>query len=515
MTSSPLTPEQRQAITSVLNRTSTYVCTRRLLAIVTRAVSMNAPLPAVRKWLINTLPSNDSMMELLEREDTWNAAVARATEFVALRRSDNSSDRVMEAAVRQMVAIALTPAFSSVARGGYAAGRNGFVVQETDARALSVVVAKRIVENIADRGIDTALISLELLRAQLGVTPRTARCAIEWGVENRFLLKKMRSKSGAYTYGLRALRPQQLDALREKQDVVESLLAEVAPSVEATGSDPSYPAADPAENRTVGGSDWIGFDELRMRRISKRISRLNAMRAESEEPMTNSFGGVLYGVWRPRGVAAGLNPELAAEVAADVLWSVDSIVWRRVFMGHSLHLLSWSEWAQMLADVMGEPPSSIGVKSSTIKKGRLALAFPGLIERLNDGVRFRDIVTQAEFTWEPQAILERRLAAWNAASTMIRERNQAFRNQAAVMQANLEAALSEAGSFPLNEPRRVQELESWLSNAATALQNSEPTGGWVHPAPTLLRHLILRRGYGSEQAKSMVERVLPTGELVR
>ena len=476
---------------------------------------MNTSLLAVRKWLMNMLPSNDSMMELLEREDTWNAAVARATEFVALRRSDNGSDRVMEAAVRQMVAVALTPAFSSVARGGYAAGRNGFVVQETDARALSVVVAKRIVENIADRGIDTALISLELLRAQLGVTPRTARFAIEWGIENRFLIRKMRSRSGAYTYALRALRPQQIDALREKQDVVETLLAEVAPSVEATGSDLSYPAADPAERRMVGGADWIGFDELRLRRISKRISRLNAMGRESEESLTNSFGGVLYGVWRPGGVAAGLNPELAAEVAADVLWSVDSIIWRRVFMGHSLHLLSWSEWAQLLADVMGEPPSSIGVKPSTVQKGRLSLAFPNLVERLNEGERFRDIVAQAEFSWEPQVIRERRLAAWNAASNMNRERNRAFRDHSAVVRAKLETALADAGSVPPNEPRRGQELESWLSNAASALQDSEPTGGWVHPAPTLLRHLLLRRGYGSEQAKSIVERLLTTGELVR
>lgn len=503
MSSTRFTEDHRISLTSVLSRTSGYTPTRRLLTITTRAVALKTPLVAVRKWLHNLLEDNDKMRVLVDQDAAWYAAVDCAREVVGQRASREGLERVLESSVRRMIALSLTPGFSSLSRGGGGAGNEKLVVKEIDARAVCVIVAKRVVQNIAERGIDTAIVSQALLHAQVGVSPIVVRNSLEWGDRNRFIIRKQRSRSGAHTYALRQLRPQQSDALIEKADVVESLLDIVAPDVKATGEEPTYPSADPNDLEGTG----IGMEELRLRRASKRISRMNAKSAMGEES-SNSFGGIQFGVWEPRGIAAGLNPIFAADVAADVIWSVDSIVWRRVFMGNSLGNLSWEEWGQFLADVMGEPPSSIGVKPTTVKKGRLLRAFPRLIERLNNGERWRDIILEAEMRREPQAILQERMDTWREKSATTKARNESFLTLNAHLEPVIDAVLMRAGAIPAMSADNDTK-DGWLGELKRVLEEQPPPPQVVEEVRTRLGRRIARRGYYKTQVAMILDYVLP------
>ena len=227
----------------------------------------------------------------------------------------------------------------------------------------------------------------------------------------------------------------------------------------------------------------------------------------------NPFGGVLYGAWQPRGVLAGLEPALAAEVAADALWSVDSIVWRRKIMGDSMHMISWEEWLQLLADAVGVNGEQLGVKPTTIKKGRLLKAFPGLIERLNSGERLRDLVREAELKWEPQAILQERMEQWRERSADARERNESFRTLRSHLEPVLDAVLAQAGSIPAFTADD-EAKNAWVGAIKTVLEEQPPPVQVVPTVRRLLARRMTRRGYGKHHIGMVLDYVLPMGDEV-
>jgi hypothetical protein len=509
MTSTTFTEKHRVDLSSILSRTSSYSPTRRLLAVTTRATALGVPLAAVRNWLKALLEETDQMRDLVARDGAWYAAVKRSREVVELRSSRKGTEKVLEASVRRMLATALTPAFSSLVRGGGGAGNGKLTVKESDARAVCVLVAKRIVENVLGRGMDTVIVSQSLLHAQVAVAPIYTRLSTEWGIENRYLIQKMRSRSGAFTYGLRELRPQQQDALVEKADVIECLLAELSPGTEITGTELRYSSADPADHEPGATGNSMGLDELRMHRLSRRISRLNAMK--DAEAGDNPFGDVLYGVWQPRGVLAGLEPALAAEVAADALWSVDSIVWRRTIMGDSMNSISWQEWLQLVADAVGVDGTTLGVKPTTAKKNRLLRAFPRLIERLNDGERFRDIVREAELKWEPQAILQERMAAWQQRSETAKKEKETFLTLSSHIEPVLDAVLARTGAIPASSAE-VGVKDAWAVALRETLMAEPPPAAMRESVRRLLGRRIARRGYRSAEVEMVLDYALPTEE---
>ncbi|VXB72559.1 hypothetical protein [Frigoribacterium sp. 9N] len=437
----------RQAIQTTLSRARKQHAFNRLLAGTVRGLALGMETRGVLGVLRTS--TDVEVAALSEDVGVWQLAVSRAGAMLALKGLENGNALLLERGARRLAVGVLSGA------GGerLAGAGGGKSVEVPTARAFAALVGKQVLTDVMERGMDTAVVSITKWEAEYASSFSTVAKSLDWGGQQGILMSRGRSASGAARYALG--KPKDDELVRRLVDVNEHLIGL------AGGCPRSEPAeqvwSDDLDDLLAEEDDRELLDDIAARRAKRvRAGELSGKRF-TESDLTSA--------WTPTGLMKGLDPTLAAKVTAEILWTVDSVLWRSGFTGEAKGL-TWGSWLTLLAGAAGLGAVELGAPAVNVRKpGRVLRHFPELVQRLNAGESFVEMVRGMETEWA-LAKREQRLEEWRAYSAVKSAERTAYTRRAELAASDAEFIIATVG-IGVPKPSADRELlDAWLMATA-------------------------------------------------
>lgn len=441
----------RQAIQTTLSRARKQHAFNRLLAGTVRGLALGMETRGVLEVLRTS--TDVEVAALSEDVGVWQLALSRAEAMLALKGLENGRALLLERGARRLAVGVLSGA------GGerLAGAGGGKSVEVPTARAFAALVGKQVLTDVVERGMDSAVVSVTKWEAEHASSFSTVAKSLAWGVQEGILKSRGRSASGAARYALG--KPKDDELARRLVDVTEHLIGLAGGSPSATPL--GQVGTDDIDDLLTEDDDREVFDEI----AARRAKRVRAGELSGTNFSTNDHAST----WAPTGLMKGLNPSVAARATAEILWSADSVVWRSGFTGEAKGL-TWGSWLTLLAGAAGLGAVELGAPAVNVRKpGRVLRHFPELVERLNAGESFIEMVRGMETEWA-LAKREQRLEEWRAYSAAKSAERVAFKERADLAAIDADFVLATVG-IGLPKPTADRELlNAWLIATAEVAQ---------------------------------------------
>lgn len=391
-----LTGEQVTALRRQLARVSggQSASTRLLAVLANESVvgDFDVDVVALRDYLLRTKHLADGLHELVASSVSWESLVAAARKHRA-----SMADDAKRRSVVVEKAAALLAGILGASAGGLGTGA-GKRTSDPTARLIWAVVGGRILTDLWTARRDATVISETRLSAELGMDRRRVAEAIAAGVESGVLAVVSRHRSGAKRCRIRPLAHGDfVDVLMRHGDAVNSIVEAI------TGERPSFLSLVSTGDLNIEGERW-------QRRMERKAAQAEAMAEHLA----------------PRGAMRALDADQAGRVAAELVLTGDSLVWRG--KGASAAL-----WLGMLKNALGFEAS----KHCTGTRVRELLGVD-VFERLNAGTSLNDVL-RGQLSWDGAVAAEARTAAWTARSVEVRANTTQWSSRKDVAEPQLTA----------------------------------------------------------------------------
>lgn len=478
----------RQAIQTTLSRARKQHAFNRLLAGTVRGLALGMETRSVLEVLRT---SADSEVAALSQDvGVWQLALSRAEAMLALKGLENGRALLLERGARRLAVGVLSGASGK----GLAGAGGGKSVEVPTARAIAALVGKQVLTDVVERGMDTAVVSITKWEAEHASSFSTVSKSLVWGEQEGILNSRGRSASGAARYALG--KPKDGELARRLVDATEHLIGLAGGSPLATAV--SQVETDDIDDLLTEEDDHELFEGI----AARRAKRVRA----GELSGRNFAASDLTSTWAPTGLLKGLDPSVAARVTAEILWSVDSVVWRSGFTGEPKGL-TWGSWLTLLAGAAGLDAVELGAPAVNVRKpGRVLRHFPELVQRLSAGESFVEIVRGMETEWA-LAKREQRLEEWRAYSAAKSAERVAYKERAELAAIDADFVLATVG-IGVPKPNADRELlDAWLMATAEVARGLGLRAEEEAPVASNYRVRMRAKKYAEPVINSVVQHV--------